>query len=71
MVERRLDLGGKDRFIDLYGEPGGYMASMGSNFKDRGCPSCGTLIVKFAHGGGVVFLCPWCQVELGRRVCRA
>lgn len=63
VVEQRRKLGGKVQFTDLYGEPGGYVASMGSNFKDRECPNCGTLIIKLAHGGGHVYLCPSCQLE--------
>jgi formamidopyrimidine-DNA glycosylase len=63
VIAKRLDLGGKEKFTDLYGKPGGYVAAMGPNYKDRACPNCGTPIKKLAHGGGHVYLCPSCQVE--------
>ena len=61
VVEERLRLGGKDRFTDLHGKPGGYTPAMGPNMKGQNCPECGTPIEKLAHGGGHVYLCPECQ----------
>ncbi len=63
VIEQRLKLHGKEKFTDLYGTPGEYVAAMGPNYKDRECPNCGTPIKKLAHGGGHVYLCPSCQVE--------
>lgn len=63
VIEQRLKLGGKDKFTDLYGNPGKYVAAMGPNYKDQDCPDCGTPIKKLAHGGGHVYLCPTCQIE--------
>ncbi len=63
VITQRLKLGGKNKFTDLYGNPGGYEAAMGPNYKDKTCPNCGTPIKKLAHGGGHVYLCPSCQVE--------
>ena len=63
VIEERLRLGGKDRFTDLYGKPGGYTPAMGPNMKDQNCPKCGTPIEKLSHGGGHVYLCPKCQKQ--------
>jgi formamidopyrimidine-DNA glycosylase len=63
VIGQRLKLGGKEKFTDLYGTPGQYVAVMGPNYKDRPCPDCGTMIQKLAHGGGHVYICPTCQVE--------
>ena len=63
VIAQRLELGGKEKFTDLYGNPGRYIAAMGPNYKDRKCPNCGTPIQKLAHGGGHVYLCPSCQFE--------
>lgn len=63
VVAERLRLGGKRSFLDLYGRPGGYEAAMGSQFRARRCPRCGTPIERLALGGGEVFVCPACQPE--------
>lgn len=63
IVDERLKQGGKDKFKDIYGASGTYVAAMGPNMKDQKCPRCGTPIVKMAHGGGQVYLCPTCQSE--------
>jgi formamidopyrimidine-DNA glycosylase len=61
VVLERLRLGGKARFRDLYGRPGGYEPAMGPALKGRSCPACGSAIQKLALGGGEVFICPRCQ----------
>jgi formamidopyrimidine-DNA glycosylase len=61
VVLERLRLGGKARFRDLYGRPGGYEPAMGPALKGRSCPACGSAIQKLALGGGEVFICPQCQ----------
>ena len=63
VIDERLKLGGKDEFRDLYGSRGGYNAAMGPNMKDQFCPNCGSAIMRIAHGGGHVYLCPGCQRE--------
>ncbi len=63
VITLRLQLMGKEKFTDLYGTPGRYVAAMGPNYKDKPCPRCGSPIQKLAHGGGHVYLCPSCQVE--------
>ena len=63
VIEERLRLGGKDKFTDLYGNPGRYTPAMGPNMKGQNCPKCGTPIEKLAHGGGHVYLCPKCQKQ--------
>ncbi len=62
VVSKRLCLGGKLGFVDLYGAPGGYEPAMGPAMKGRKCPRCGRAVEKIAHGGGEVWLCPGCQV---------
>jgi formamidopyrimidine-DNA glycosylase len=64
LVKERIRLGGKEKFIDLYGQNGGYQAKMGPNKKDQKCPICSTPIEKIRHGGGQIYLCPGCQVNL-------
>jgi formamidopyrimidine-DNA glycosylase len=61
LVKERIRLGGKDRFLDLYGRRGGYEPAMGPNMKQRACPRCGTPIEKMSYGGGQVYFCPSCQ----------
>ena len=58
VVAERLRLGGKDRFSDLYGSPGGCEPAMGPGMKGRACPVCGSEIQKLSLGGGDVFVCP-------------
>jgi formamidopyrimidine-DNA glycosylase len=61
LVQERTQLGGKDRFLDLYGRRGGYKPIMGPNMKHQACPRCGTSIEKLSVGGGQVYLCQSCQ----------
>lgn len=61
LIEERLQLGGKDEVVDLFGRPGGYTPVMGPNMKDRLCPRCSAKVEKMAHGGGQVYYCPGCQ----------
>ena len=61
ILNERLRLGGKKKFQDLYGSEGGYIAAMGPHMKKENCPKCGTPIKGIAHGGGKVYLCPFCQ----------
>lgn len=61
VIEERLRLGGKHKFIDLHGNSGQYIPAMGPNMKDKNCSNCGAKIEKIAHGGGQVYLCPSCQ----------
>ncbi len=61
VLRERIRLKGKDQFLDLYGNQGGYTPAMGPNMKGRPCPACGTPIEKLGVGGGDVFLCPECQ----------
>jgi formamidopyrimidine-DNA glycosylase len=65
VVAERLRLGGKAKFRDLYGRPGGYEPAMGPEMKGRDCPVCGMAVQKLSHGGGYVFLCPRCQRDPG------
>jgi formamidopyrimidine-DNA glycosylase len=61
VVTERLRLGGKQRWFDLYGRPGGYVAAMGPGMEGRVCTECGSTIEKLALGGGEVHVCPVCQ----------
>ncbi|MFX1606649.1 MAG: DNA-formamidopyrimidine glycosylase family protein [Promethearchaeota archaeon] len=61
VLNARICSGGKDNWVNLYGEPGRYTPAMGPNMKDKECPACGAAIEKIAHGGGQVYFCPRCQ----------
>jgi len=61
ILNARICSGGKDKWLNLYGEPGRYTPVMGPNMKDKSCPACGAAIEKIAHGGGHVYFCPRCQ----------
>jgi len=61
ILNARICSGGKDNWLNLYGEPGRHTPVMGPNMKDKDCPACGALIEKIAHGGGHVYFCPRCQ----------
>jgi len=61
VLNSRICSGGKDNWLNLYGEPGRHTPVMGPNMKDKECPACGASIEKIAHGGGQVYFCPRCQ----------
>jgi len=61
VLQERIRLGGKDQFIDLYGNQGGYTPAMGPNMKQQTCKICGTPIEKLSVGGGDTYFCPKCQ----------
>jgi formamidopyrimidine-DNA glycosylase len=61
VLQERIRLNGKDQFLDLHGNQGGYVPAMGPNMKGKICPACGTAVEKFSVGGGQVFFCPKCQ----------
>jgi formamidopyrimidine-DNA glycosylase len=62
VLRERIQLNGKDQFLDLYGKQGGYTPAMGPAMKQKNCLACGTRIEKLSVGGGHVFFCPKCQV---------
>ena len=59
VVHERIRLGGKDKFVDLYGKSGRYAPTIGLHLKT--CPTCGTSIEKLSIGGGQTYFCPKCQ----------
>ncbi|MCL2172444.1 MAG: hypothetical protein FWB84_02195 [Candidatus Bathyarchaeota archaeon] len=61
LIKERIEAGGKNQFIDLYGNSGQYIPKMGSNQKNQMCPTCKNKIEKISHGGGQVYICPTCQ----------
>jgi formamidopyrimidine-DNA glycosylase len=61
MVKERIRLGGKDQFLDLYGNQGRYTPAMGPNMNGKTCVVCGSSIEKLSLGGGQVYFCPKCQ----------
>ncbi|TFG30888.1 hypothetical protein EU527_13785 [Candidatus Thorarchaeota archaeon] len=61
ILNARICSGGKDNWIDLYGDSGRYTPVMGANMRGKNCPQCGAEIEKIAHGGGQVYYCPHCQ----------
>jgi len=62
VLQERIRLNGKDQFLDLYGNQGGYTPAIGPNMKQQNCPACGTPIEKLSIGGGHVYFCSKCQV---------
>ncbi|TFH07643.1 MAG: hypothetical protein E4H14_08030 [Candidatus Thorarchaeota archaeon] len=61
ILNARICSGGKDNWLDLFGEPGWHTPIMGPNMKDKDCPACGARIAKISHGGGQAYFCPHCQ----------
>lgn len=61
ILNARICSGGKNKWVNLYGDKGRHTPVMGPNMKDKNCPACGALIEKIAHGGGHVYFCPRCQ----------
>lgn len=61
VLQERIRRGGKDEFLDIYGNQGGYTPAMGPNMKQQICPVCGTIIEKLSIGGGQTYFCPKCQ----------
>lgn len=61
VIKERIRLRGKDQFVDLHGNRGGYTPAMGPNMKQQACPVCGTSIERLSIGGGQVYICPKCQ----------
>jgi len=61
VLRERIRCGGKDQFVDIYGNQGNYMPAMGPNMKQRNCPLCGASIEKLNLGGGQTYFCPKCQ----------
>jgi formamidopyrimidine-DNA glycosylase len=61
MINERIRLGGKDQFVDLYGNQGRYTSTMGPKMNGKSCVVCGTSIKKPSLGGGQVYFCPTCQ----------
>ncbi|MCW4044324.1 MAG: hypothetical protein NWE94_02255 [Candidatus Bathyarchaeota archaeon] len=61
VVQKRIQSGGKNQFLDLYGKQGSYTPAMGPNMKDKACPECGAKVQQLSLGGGQVYYCPKCQ----------
>lgn len=61
ILNARICSGGKNNWVNLFGEPGRHVPVMGPNMKDQNCPGCGALVEKISHGGGHVYYCPRCQ----------
>jgi formamidopyrimidine-DNA glycosylase len=61
VVAERIRLGGKEEFVDFYGQRGGYVAAMGPNMKAQHCLACGAEVSKLSIGGGQAYYCPKCQ----------
>jgi formamidopyrimidine-DNA glycosylase len=62
VVQKRIQLGGKSQFVDLYGKQGSYTPVMGPNMKGQVCPTCGTKVENLSLGGGQTYYCPKCQI---------
>jgi len=62
VLRERLRLNGKNQFLDLYQNQGGYISAMGPNMRKKNCQVCESPIQELSLGGGKVFVCPKCQV---------
>ncbi len=54
--------GGRDTERDLFGQPGGYVATLDRRALGQPCPGCGTAIEKTQYLGGSCYFCPECQL---------
>ena len=54
-------MGGSDTEKVLFGQPGGYQTELSKNTVGQTCRKCGQTILKEAHLGGSVYVCPGCQ----------
>jgi formamidopyrimidine-DNA glycosylase len=63
VIDERIRMGGKFQFVDLYGNKGQYIPTMGPNMKATTCVNCDSVIEKLSVGGGQVYYCPHCQAE--------
>jgi len=61
ILNARICSGGKNKWVNLYGDLGRHTPVMGPNMKGKNCTACGAPIEKIAHGGGQVYYCPRCQ----------
>jgi formamidopyrimidine-DNA glycosylase len=61
VLQKAVDLGGRDTEHDLYDRPGRYVRIMDNRTAGQPCPECGTLIKKESFLGGAVYYCPHCQ----------
>jgi formamidopyrimidine-DNA glycosylase len=61
VIQQRIQLSGKDQFVDFHAKQGRYRPAMGPNMKGKTCPQCGTQIERLSLGGGQVYFCPKCQ----------
>jgi formamidopyrimidine-DNA glycosylase len=61
VMQRAVDLGGRDTERDILDQPGGYHKILDSRSVGKPCPNCGTHIEKIQFLGGACYLCPNCQ----------
>jgi formamidopyrimidine-DNA glycosylase len=61
VLDERLQLEGKEDFVDLYGNSGKYQPIMASHMLGQPCLECGTTVDKLSMGGGATYFCPSCQ----------
>lgn len=62
VIQKRIQSGGKDQFLDFHGKQGRHTPAMGPNMKEQFCPICGTRVEKLSLGGGQTYFCPKCQI---------
>jgi Formamidopyrimidine-DNA glycosylase len=61
VMERAVKMGGSSEEVDIYNTSGGYTRIMGSGFKDKRCPQCGSVIKKKNILGSSSYYCENCQ----------
>ncbi len=61
VLQKAVELGGRDTEHDLHDQPGQYMRILDNRNVGKPCPECATPIEKASFLGGAVYYCPWCQ----------
>lgn len=62
VLSKACEAGGRTSEVDLYGNPGGYVAMSERKHIGEPCPLCGETLGKVSVGGVIAF-CPKCQVK--------
>ena len=64
LLNKIVELGGRDTEKDLFGNKGRYITKMSQLGIDEGCPECGSKIIKESYMGGSIYTCPKCQTKI-------
>lgn len=61
VLQKMIELGGRDTERDLFGCAGRYPTVLSKNTVGQPCRACGTVIRKQAYLGGSIYVCEGCQ----------